>query len=76
MENPNIESLPKPKKAGARPKSVDIKTIINDDGTKSRIYTVSSNSPNLGEDLLYAFKKSVQKARDENLKLFGSRSGK
>jgi hypothetical protein len=66
----------KAKKAGARPKTVGVKTIINDDGEKSRVYTVSSNSPNLGEDLLYAFKKSVQKAREENLKLFGSRSGK
>lgn len=66
----------KAKKAGARPNTVGVKTIIDDNGEKSRVYTVSSNSPNLGEDLLYAFKKSVQKARDENLKLFGSRSGK
>ena len=55
------------KKAGARPKTVGVKTITNDDGEKSRIYTVSSNSPNLGNDLLYAFKKSVQKVRAENL---------
>lgn len=66
----------KAKKAGARPKTVGVKTIINDNGEKSRVYTVSSNSPNLGEDLLYAFKKSVEKAREENLKLFGTRSGK
>ncbi|HVZ29347.1 MAG TPA: hypothetical protein VG839_03065 [Asticcacaulis sp.] len=66
----------KARKAGARPKTVGVKTIINDNGEKSRIYTVSSNSPDLGGDLLYAFKKSVEKAREENLKLFGSRSGK
>lgn len=66
----------KARKAGARPKTVGVKTIINDNGEKSRIYTVSSNSPNLGDDLLYAFKKSVEKAREENLRLFGSRSGK
>ncbi|MDI7775267.1 hypothetical protein [Asticcacaulis sp. EMRT-3] len=66
----------KARKAGARPKTVAVKTIINDDGEKSRVYSVSSNSPNLGEDLLYVFKKGVQKAREENLRLFGSRSGK
>jgi len=64
------------KKAGARPKTVGVKTIINDDGEKSRIYTVSSNSPNLVEDLLYAFQKGIDKAREENLRLLGSRSGK
>lgn len=72
----NEVKIVKPRKAGARPKTVGVKTIINDNGEKSRIYTVSSNSPNLGEDLLYAFKKGVQKAREENLRLLGSRSGK
>lgn len=68
--------ITKAKKAGARPKTVGVKTIIQDNGEKTRIYTVSSNSPNLGEDLLYAFKKGVEKAREENLKILGSRSGK
>ena len=65
----------KAKTAGARPKTVGVKTIINDDGAKSRIYTVSSNSPNLVEDLLYAFQKGIDKAREENRKVLGSRSG-
>jgi len=68
--------ITKAKKAGARPKTVGVKTIIQDNGDKVRIYTVSSNSPNLGDDLLYAFQKGIDKAREENLKVFGSRSGK
>jgi len=75
MNDIKIEKGPG-KKAGARPKTVGVKTIINDNGEKSRIYTVSTNSPNLSDDLLYVFKKGVEKAREENLKLFGSRSGK
>jgi|GEM_PF-1806949 len=66
----------KPRKSHARPDTVQVKTIITDEGTKARVYTVSGNSPNLGQDLLYAFRKSVEKTREENLKLFGSRSGK
>ncbi|ADU11880.1 hypothetical protein [Asticcacaulis excentricus] len=72
---PNIE-IAKRKKSQARPKTVGVKTITTDQGEKSRVYTVSNNSLNLGQDLLYAFRKSVEKARDENLKLFGTRSGK
>ncbi|ESQ87564.1 hypothetical protein ABAC460_19755 [Asticcacaulis sp. AC460] len=66
----------KARKAGARPKTVSVKTVTLDGGEKKRIYTVSTNSPNLGEDLLYVFQKSVDKIREENLKLFGSRSGR
>lgn len=65
----------KSKRTQAKPKTVGVKTIITDKGEKSRVYTVSNNSPNLGQDLLYAFRKSVEKARDENLRLFGNRSG-
>lgn len=75
MTEPNIEKITTDK-AGRRPKSVGVKTIINDNGEKSRIYTVSSNSPTRSSDLLYVFKKSVEKARAENLKILGSRSGK
>ena len=76
MSDVKIEVMSKGKKAGARPKTVGVKTVILDGGEKKRIYTVSTNSPNLGEDLLYVFKKSVEKAREENLRLFGSRSGR
>ncbi len=73
--NTKVEIV-KARKAGKRPKTVAVKTIINDNGEKSRIYTVSSNSPNLANDLLYAFQKGIDKAREENLKVLGSRSGK
>ncbi len=75
MSEPKVEKIAA-EKAGRRPKSVGVKTIINDDGEKSRIYTVSSNSPTRSSDLLYVFKKSVEKAREENLRILGSRSGK
>ena len=68
--------IAKPKKSQARPKTVGVKTVLNDKGERNRVYTVSANSPNLGQDLLYAFRKSVEKVRDENLKMFGTRSGK
>ena len=76
MSEVKIEIMTKGKKAGARPKTVGVKTVTLDSGEKKRIYTVSTNSPNLGEDLLYAFQKGVDKAREENLKILGSRSGK
>lgn len=75
MTEPKVQKI-LTDKAGARPKTVGVKTIVNNDGEKSRIYTVSSNSPNLARDLLYAFQKGIDKAREENLKILGSRSGK
>lgn len=74
MRNSEV-TIVKAKTAGSKPKTVSVKTIIGDDGEKTRVYSVSNNSPNLQDDLLYAFQKGVDKAREENLRFFGNRAG-
>ena len=50
-------------RAGARPETVSMKTVVLETGKEFKVFSANSASPNLGGDLLYAFKMSVEKAR-------------
>lgn len=70
-----ITKLEKPLRAGARPKSVGVKTRLTSEGEKVRVLTVDANSPSFGEDLLYVFTQNVKAARRENKALLGNADG-
>jgi hypothetical protein len=46
--------------------------VYDNHGRLKTVYTVDAASGTFGNDLRYAFKKNVSKARRENIKKFGS----
>jgi hypothetical protein len=61
----------------ARPKSVSV-TRFRDSksGRFVENYTIDGRSRKFGDDLTYVFSKNVAKARDENVKRFGTADGR
>ena len=58
-----IRTVPEPKKASRRPKTVVIKTLSSDTGGKTRVMALDGNSASFGDDFLYVFKTNVKAAR-------------
>lgn len=52
--------------------SVKSKTVIGPDGRRTKVLAIDANSKTFGEDLQLLFVKNVEKARQENVKTFGS----
>ena len=59
----NIHVEKAPRRASKRPKSVAVKTVTTNAGTKTRVTTIDANSPTFGADFLYVFKNNVRRAR-------------
>jgi hypothetical protein len=63
---PGLRTLAKAKTASKRPKTVTIKTVSNDAGSKTRLFALDANSASFGDDFLYAFKSNVRLARKKS----------
>lgn len=60
---------------GKKPKGVTNKRVITPDGETVTIRSIDANSPNFGEEFLYAFSRNVAAARRRNKELLGTPSG-
>lgn len=61
----------KPKKSGGK-SSVESVLVVGKGGKRLTVYKVSANSSTFSEDLSYAFRKNVEKARQEHRQRVGS----
>jgi hypothetical protein len=77
IASPRVTTLRVGKKGTRVDKRAGVGTVIEQqvydrDGRLKTVFTVDARSATLGNDLRYAFEKSVAKARQENKKKFGS----
>lgn len=68
-----VSKIRAPRKASA---SVTKKRVRDAKGKAVDFFVVDGTSPRLGDDLTYVFTKNIERARDENRKLFGSADGR
>lgn len=58
--------------SGAKPSTVTTKRVRTASGALKTFYTIDAGSQTFSDDLGYAFRQNVKKARKENKRLFGS----
>ena len=61
-----IRTVPEPKTASRRPKTVIVKTRSADSGAKTKVLALDGNSASFGDDFLYVFKANVKAARKKS----------
>ncbi len=61
-----IRTVPEPKKASRRLKSVIVKTRLADAGGKTKVLALDGNSASFSDDFLYVFSANVKAAREKN----------
>lgn len=62
-------------RAGKKPKGVTNKRVTTPDGDQVTVRSIDANSPNFGEEFLYAFSRNVAAARRRNKEILGTPSG-
>lgn len=75
MTDVKIERLDQPSRPGLEPKGVKRRRVTANDGSKVTVRSIDANSPTFGEELLYVFARNVERAREENKEIIGTRSG-
>lgn len=75
MTDVTIVQLAESSRPGLEPPGVKRRRVRARDGSRVTIRSIEANSPTFGDDLLYVFARNVDKARDENKEVTGSRAG-